>query len=314
MLLCAMADGRLGVLITTHDRVDDARINMEIIRSLWRDSSVYSSVAIVHAHNGPREIDRYHADLLVRQPNEATHFRGAAALIDQGLRALNLHFPDIRYAVVLTADAWLYKPSWLDELLCKLLKESYTLASARWRIEDFANRLFPSGPSLPSELLPTDGLATDCFVVDVQWAVKWGMSPLAYGQFLDKYEDLLNYSQEMPFLERYFAGKFLAAVRRQMVETRSTKDPWGSSGPRQARRLLLEMPRDIDPQAQGLPPTGSKRPRQPHKGHWPEMGLMTSESPGQKRTLLRAHATVSGATADRLRGSEDLSWYNRASD
>ena len=154
--------------------------------------------------------------------------------------------------------------------------------------------------------MPVDGLATDFFMVDRPWASSSGFFPLRFGEFLDKYADLLNYAQEMPFVERFFAGRFLAAVRSAMEQAPGGKDPWGSAGPRRARELLrLIGERAIDP-------TGSSAPE--HKGHWPDIGLVTSEVAAVKREIVFANAELHGPVLDRLRAGDDLSWYNRLGD
>ena len=42
----------IGFLINTHNRVDDSRINMDLIRDLWQNSKLFGEIKIVHAFNG----------------------------------------------------------------------------------------------------------------------------------------------------------------------------------------------------------------------------------------------------------------------
>ena len=66
------------------------------------------------------------------------------------------------------------------------------------------------------------------------------MIPMQYRRFVNQYSEMLNYLQEMPFLERYIAGKFLGAIRNELL-LQHGKDPWGSEGPRRAQQLLRVM-------------------------------------------------------------------------
>lgn len=79
----------IAALITTYDRVDDARANMEVIRSNWSRPGGFPDVVIVHAYNGSP--DWYprpeHDDMLITVPPARSHFTGAAELIDRGLAA-----------------------------------------------------------------------------------------------------------------------------------------------------------------------------------------------------------------------------------
>ena len=290
----------VGALIATHDRVWDARCCMEIIRSVWQP--VLGAVRIVHAFNGdPAWYPApYLEDTLVRVPPEPTHFRGAASLIDAGLAAFADTHPDCRYVVVLAADVWALDPVWLRAVVTDLERDGQRLASAEWRISPTAHGI---GRVQDPALLPANGLATDFFVVDLPWALRWGMIPLRYGEFLDRNADLLNYLQELPFLERHVAGRFLAAVRSELAASGPGKDPWGSAGPRTANALLrLMRERAIDPDGRTAPS---------HKGHWPAIGLVTSEDAGVKQALLADVPAATGSTLDRLRADPDTTWFVR---
>lgn len=40
---------KIGVLLYTFNRIDDAKINQEIIRNLWKTTDFLSDIKIVHA-------------------------------------------------------------------------------------------------------------------------------------------------------------------------------------------------------------------------------------------------------------------------
>lgn len=291
----------IAALITTYDRVDDARANIEIIRSSWGSPAGFPDVVIVHAFNGSP--DWYpgpkNEDLLITVPPVRSHFTGAAELIDYGLAAVSREFPAVRYVVCLSADCWIYDPRWLCQTVDGMQTAQHRLAAASWEISESIHGLRRHGHP---GLLPGAGLSTDFFVLDLPWAAQFEMIPLRFEAFLRDHEALLNYFQEIPLLERYFEGKFLAAVRNQLLDAGGRKDPWGSEGPRQARQALrLLEERRIDPSGLNFPS---------HKGHWPELGLITAEDPHAKRSMVLQSDSLNGPTIARLRSESDTSWFN----
>src|SRR5439155_12352360 len=102
---------RIGVIVYTHDRVDDARINLEILRNLWPRH--FGALTIIHCYNGDRRWypRPYLEDELIRRPNPG-HFEGAADLLDAGMRRMQRH-KGIRFVVGLAADTWLLKPEYV---------------------------------------------------------------------------------------------------------------------------------------------------------------------------------------------------------
>lgn len=291
---------QVGVAVTTYDRIDDARCCLEILRSVWQPAP-FPELTVVHAYSGPA--GRYTPkleDRLVRVGPSRSHYEGAAALLDAGLQALSEQ--SVRYAVAFTGDVWAYRPAWVASVIEEMATSELRLAAASWRIDPAAHGVIrASGPGL----LPTDGLATDFLILDLPWAFKHRLLPLDYGLFIDSYADLLNYLQEMPFLERYVAGRFLSAVRTELQHQPGSKDPWGSAGPRRARQLLRLMhERRIDPDAKTAPA---------HEGHWPDIGLITTHNAQLKQQVVQAQPQLTGPTLERLRhSSSDLSWYDRS--
>jgi hypothetical protein len=47
-----MSKSPIAVIISTFNRTDDARINMEIIREIWQKDPNLANIKIVHAYNG----------------------------------------------------------------------------------------------------------------------------------------------------------------------------------------------------------------------------------------------------------------------
>jgi hypothetical protein len=298
-----VSDPPLAVLVSTHDRHDDARVNMEIIRAMWPEH--LGDVVVVHAYNGPRPWTPYLEDQTIVPGPGASHYTGAADLIDAGSVAIAENWPDVRHVVYLASDTWLYRPERLRTILDEMRARELRLATAPFEVSPHAHGLRRQwgGP----HLLPGTGFTTDFFVLDLPWAREFGMLPLDLAGFINEYGDLLAYFQEIVLLERLAEGRYLAAVRRFLQQVSWPKDALGSEGLRQGRRMLrLLHERPIDPDGRTAPS---------HKGHWPDLGLITIEDPVAKRTAVREVAGLQGGDVlKRFLEDEDLRWFNGRQD
>jgi len=297
-----MTDAPVAVLVSTHDRIDDARINMEIVRAAWPQE--FANVALVHAHNGrPGGWTPYLEDVLVDVAPGQSHFTGAGDLLDAGLAAIARDLPDVQHVVCIAADSWLYRPEGVRAIVDDMRRDNLRLAAASWEVADDAHgvRRERGDPTL----LPGAGLSTDAFVIDLPWALEFGMLPLNTTGFFATNGAMLNYLQEIVLLEKYLEGRYLGAVRTQLQRTRWPKDGWGSEGLRRARAMLrLIHERPIDP-------AGITAPS--HKGHWPDLGLITIEDPIVKRAEVRnVEGLRGGPVLERFLHGGELFWFNAA--
>lgn len=277
----------VGCLIYTHERVDDAKINQEIIRSLWTDSRVLGVPSIVHAYNGKRSWypKKHLEDILIRRNNPG-HFQGAADLIDVGLLTFHRKFPKIRYVVVLAADTWCLKPKYLASVIQAMQKNHQPLATALW--------------NLPKKYHEDQvGIATDFFIVDVQWAMKFHFFPLRYQEFWKKYHEILSYvrpganvSVERLALSRFHDACFSEHhnnVRRKEFAEKSIYF------------LTERMPVHLKKDRQGY---------WVRRFYWPNIGLVTHHQPTPKRSILRRTKGIYGSTIEQLRRASDLTYFN----
>jgi hypothetical protein len=209
-------------------------------------------------------------------------------------------YPRVRYVVYLASDTWLYRPERLASILDDM-RAGKRLAAAPFQVAENAHGLRRERGD--RDLLPNTGLTTDFFVADLHWAREYGLLPLDLVGFVDEYGDLLAYFQEIVLLEKLLEGRYLAAVRRYLRHVAWHKDGLGSEGMRQGKQMLRLMDeRQIDP-------TGREHP--PHKGHWPDLGLITIEEPETKQAAMRAvDGLEGGLLLERFLRDDDLSWYN----
>jgi hypothetical protein len=295
-----VTDAAIAVLISTHNYLDDARINMEIVRAAW--SEEFSRMILAHAYNG-RSGDwaPYLEDALVEIEQGQSHFTGAADLLDAGLTAIARDFPHVRYVVCVAADSWLYRPGRIRAIVNDMCHDNLRLAAASWGVSEDAHGVRRVRGD--STLIPGAGLSTDVFIIDLPWALEFGMLPLNMAGFLATHGAMLNYLQEIVLLEKYMEGQYLGAVRTQLRRTGWTKDGWGSEGLRRARAMLRLMhERPIDPAGLTAPS---------HKGHWPQLGLITIEDPIVKRTEMKSVPSLQGGPVlERFLHGGELYWFN----
>ncbi len=194
----------IGVLIYTHDRVHDARINMELIRNLWSQSELLRDVCIVHAFNGKEAWwpSLYLEDSLVRTDNPG-HYEGAELLVNEGVRTFQNKYPTIDYVIVLASDTWCVKPAYIEHLIKEMRTQHTVLATCAWG-------------DLTQQDMFYNGMALDFFIIDLAWATKHHLFPMRYKAFADQYEEAFMYQDMLVYPERVFALRFKQAVMHEL--------------------------------------------------------------------------------------------------
>lgn len=279
---------KIGVLLYTYNRVDDAKINMEIIRSLWSRNSFLKDMVIVHAYNGQKEWwpEKYLEDELLCLDNPG-HFAGAELLINEGFACFKKKYPDITHIVLLAPDTWLLEPEYLERIISSMVKEGKYLATCPWGTKE-KNSMWQIG------------LALDFAVIDFKWADTYQLFPIRYTEFRDRYSEIFDYKNEIIYLERVFALRFKQALAR------STVLPSENLSIRVAEQHVFRM---IEREPVHTEKTwyGRKKGR---RMYFPKIGLITHHDPVEKRKIFRKYVTSLGKYADAYLHSEDLSYYN----
>jgi hypothetical protein len=276
----------IGVLVYTHNRTDDARINMEIIRNIWKKSKYFQNVKIVHCFNGKRKWypEKYLEDELIIQKN-SWHFQGAADLIDAGISKFYKKYRNIDYLIVFAADTWLIDPNYLENLLTKFWKKKSVLATCRWglpRRNDFSDV----------------GMALDFFIIDLAWAKKYKMFPIGYKDFFDKYSDLILYQKGGNVaLEKLLLARYIKAVSRE--------EKSGGVARKNALDKIFII-KDREPVHSFI----NKEGFWIRKMYWPKMGLLTHHDPLSKKKILKQKKIGTGTNIKKLISSKDMSYFN----
>lgn len=275
----------IGVLIYTYNRTDDAKINMEIIRNVWEESKHFEDIKIVHAFNGEKNWykKKYLEDDLVVVKN-TWHFQGASDLIDAGIKMFQNKYKNIEYVIVLAADTWLIKPSYVKSLLNEMKKNDLYLSTCSW--------------GLPERNEIRDvGMAVDLFIIDLKWATKYKMFPINYAAFYKKYEDLMLYLKTGNIsLEKLLLAKYFKAISRS--------ENYGGVAMKKSFEKFLVM-KDREPVHSHKDASGWARTM-----FWPKMGLLTHHEPNPKRIILKKMKIDRGKNINKLLDSKDLSYFN----
>jgi hypothetical protein len=169
---------RIGCLVYTHNRVDDARVQMRVLQEIW--APAFKSLCIVHAFNGEHDWwpEKQGEDQLLRRENTG-HYQGAADLVDAGIKQLET-IGGCDYYIVLAADTWFLNPRVIGYWLTCMEEQRKTFAAAPWGNPYNAN-MFDLG------------LSGDFFIIEAEWQKMYGMFPVKFGEFRDKYEDVVRY-------------------------------------------------------------------------------------------------------------------------
>jgi hypothetical protein len=277
---------KIGFLIYTHNRIDDARINMEVIKNVWAKSNLFSDIKIVHAYNGLKKwySRKYLEDDLLRIKNPG-HFQGAAELIDVGIKKYFNKYNEIDYLIVLSSDTWNIKPKYVFRILDKMMKNNLYLATCSW--------------GLPERNIIADvGMAVDFFIIDLKWAKKYRMFPINYAKFYNKYSELILYQKGGNImLEKLLIARFIEASRRQ-----DKKDV----SPRYWALSKVYVMKDREPVHSHIDKNGFWI----RKMHWLKMGLLTHHDPRPKKKILKELKITNGKYIKKLISSKKLDYYN----
>lgn len=281
---------KVGALLYTYDRIDDAKINEEIIRTVWPRTPLLKSVPLVHAYNGEdaRWPEAYLEDDVRRTENPG-HFAGAELLLNTGMAAFNETYPDVTHVVVLASDTWCVQPEYIERAVRSMHREGKYLATCAW------------GNKTDTDMFRI-GMALDFFIVDMRFVRESGFFPIRYVDFVERFSELLMYQDALPYLERVVAMRF-----KQSVATVSAL-PSENLLKSVARAHVYEM-KEREPvhyQQRRL----FRKPIGKRTMYWRTMGLLTHHDPEEKRRVLRTYRLSQGAQIQRFLSATDLTYFN----
>lgn len=298
----------IAVAVYTYDRVDDARINFEIIRNIWEGSEYFKNVTIIHSYNGDLKWypDQYLENKLIRIKNRG-HYPGAADLIESGVNYVLNNKTEIDYVVTLAADTWILDPIFVHNIIEKMAVEGRYVAASCWG-NPFENN--------PMKM----GLSTDLFVIDTRWAKDCVLFPLNYDDFYKKYFEVLIFEKKIVFLERVFSLRFfqasqkhfgymvsdyeLAKKKDELLHRITEREPVHNYYPdliyRKDAPLKVKIKKAFNIDSPGY-----------RNMYWPKIGLLTHHDPIQKQKDLINHSYPNMKYTNKFVKSNNLDYYNK---
>jgi hypothetical protein len=197
---------KLALGILTFNRVLDAKLQMRLVRNVWAQEPGLRDVKIYHLYNGKQNwyAQKHLEDELIRTENPG-HLEGANLLLNLGVeRILKEVNPD--YILFASADVWLVRPHKLAQILAKMEKEGFWLATSLW-------------------FLP-NAYSTEFFVIKRELAEKvFPFNIYSYRQTHKFTDSLMRNFPVLPIVEMSFFGK--------------VKEVLSSLGEKRKRILLL---------------------------------------------------------------------------
>lgn len=167
----------LSFLIYTYNRVTDARMSQELIRSVFDKDNAIRKTFIVHSYNGLDEFgySQYLEDVLIKRTNLG-HYKGAIDLINSGLETIKKD-ESIDYCIVLAADTWIVNSKKTLEIIDVMKEENKFIATSAWGSKEYNSII-------------RQGFAQDFFIIDVNWLRLSHFYPIDYQGYLDKFQDI----------------------------------------------------------------------------------------------------------------------------
>lgn len=144
---------KIASLIITHNRVNEAKAQMDIIRELWEP--MFASVDIYHEFNGkvswyPK---KYKEDFLHRH-KKMSHFVGANYLLNKGFKHVLASGKKYDLIIATSSDTWFYDSKKLKEIVLKILRNKFAVAASLWGGIVFSTEFFILTPELSKKVFP----------------------------------------------------------------------------------------------------------------------------------------------------------------
>jgi hypothetical protein len=280
---------KIGVLVYTYNRTDDARINMELIRREWSKIQLLQDVPIMHCFNGEHAWwpEKYLEDELCRTENPG-HFSGAVLLLDKGMEIFSEKHPDVTHVVILASDTWCVEPQYIARVVTSMRSDEKYLATSAWGSKKDPN-MFRIRMSL------------DFSIVDLSFARATNLFPLRYQEFVEKYGELLSYQGGIAYPERVFALRFKQAIQRfAHVPSENLIEKIAAAHiHHMTEREPIHRDKKVGGKLKGI-----------REMYWPKIGLITHHDPTEKQKALASWPIDLGEYGQKFLEATDLTYFN----
>lgn len=144
---------KVASVIITHNRVSEAKAQMDIIKELWQP--MFERVDIYHEFNGKESWypKIYKEDNLYRHES-MDHLTGANHMLNQGIKHVLEADKKYDFIVVTSADTWFFDPKKLKQILLKCKNKKYHLATSLWGFTSLGTEFFVITPDLAKKVFP----------------------------------------------------------------------------------------------------------------------------------------------------------------
>lgn len=195
---------KLWVLIYTYDKIEEACIQMEIIRNIR--SKHFMDIKIIHTYNGDKKsyTKKYLEDDLIYLDNP-WHYEWAANMMDKGIEKL-LEY-NLDYLIINASDVWRILPEKIVNILSKMEEEGKILWSCPWWFPDQKDRRWV-------------WLACDTFFLNAKREKENKVFPLNHKKFYNQYIDLIRYmGKNNVLVEALLASRYITACSNIKKDT-----------------------------------------------------------------------------------------------
>lgn len=122
---------KIAVLIRVYDRTNDLKINVQVIKDLWKEHDYDIFVCFNGKEKGYILDKKVHDSTKVIQlDHNAGHLKGNSQLLLEGMKHINL--TQYNYLIILEADTWLMGDSLITKYVNLLDNSSSVWASSEW--------------------------------------------------------------------------------------------------------------------------------------------------------------------------------------
>lgn len=144
---------RIASLIVTHNRVEEAKAQMDIIRELWQP--IFGAVDVYHEFNGLKSWypKKYKEDFL-HYHKPMSHYIGASHMLNQGIRHILESGKKYDYIIATSADTWFFEPRKLKEIILACHRKKAQLVTSLWAGMVLSTEFFIISPDLARKIFP----------------------------------------------------------------------------------------------------------------------------------------------------------------
>ena len=279
-----MARTKTAVCITTFNRVDCARINMEIIKLNYANQW-----PIIHACSD-KNYEKYIEDILVECEPKALQAGAFDLLRNSILTATKAYNPE--YIVHLEADTWLMNQDFIEKYITLLSKKPYAMIAASSWSFDKSEKWKASGKVTKKVLYYITRLTKK---LGLKWHIGWQNS-IASQFFVVKntieFRELLSTMTEPSaddYLEKYIFSKITKRFGKKAILWMDEREPVHPKNRNSCEVMELFCQ------------------------HFPSKNITNgnSDEDGKKEVLERYESLKKGTYMKKLLQSNDLSYYNK---